>query len=422
MKYRTAVELIPLDQLKPWDRNPKRHPKVQIERLAGSLQTNGWTRPVIIDEQRRILAGHGIVQAARFLKLAAAPCIVADGLTETQCRAYVIADNRLTELGAWDNDTLRSELEALATDDVRLDDLGFDDAKLVLLGIGKQGADADAGAQVDEQETPHSQRGELYELGEHRLLCGDSTDPAQVARVVNGNRVGLINTDPPYGVDYSAVKNGIPRSGFRDISARVGDIENDTLTDGPALQSFLESAIKAVLPQVTEAPAFYLWHPMLTQGTFFAAAAAAAADILIHRQIVWVKPHLVLTRSGQYHWRHELCFYGWIRGKPCPWYGNKGQTSVWDDVIAPARETEHPTQKPVDLFARPIRNHLKPGEWCYEPFAGSGSQIIAAEQERVHCAAIEISPRWCDAIRRRWTAYAIANAIEPGPGRLDPLP
>jgi DNA modification methylase len=223
-----------------------------------------------------------------------------------------------------------------------------------------------------------------------------------------------MNTDPPYGVDYAAVKNGIPRSGFRNIQERVGDIENDGLTDGPEFQAFLERAIKAALPVLTENPAFYLWHPMLTQGAFAAAAAAAAAAaVLIHRQIVWVKPHLILTRSGMYHWKHELCFYGWITGKRCPWYGDKSQVSVWE--VGYDDRGEHPTQKPVELFRRPILNHTKKGEACYEPFAGSGSQFIAAEDLGRKCFGLEISPRWCDAIVERWQDHTGGKATRERP-------
>lgn len=226
-----------------------------------------------------------------------------------------------------------------------------------------------------------------------RLVCGDSTNPEHVAAAMDGERASLFNTDAPYGIDYAAVKNGIPRSGFQNIVDDGGTIVNDDLIDGPALQAFLEQVIKAALPHLIEAPAFYFWHPMLTQGTFFAAAAAAAAaDILIHRQIVWVKPRMVLTRSGQYHWKHELCFYGWRRGYPCAWYGDKSQTSVWNLGLDPARM--HPTQKPVALFEQPILNHTTEGDVLYEPFFGSGSQAVCAYQMGRSCRGLEIEPRY----------------------------
>jgi DNA modification methylase len=227
-----------------------------------------------------------------------------------------------------------------------------------------------------------------------------------VLALMENNTAVLMNTDPPYGIDYAAIKNGIPRSGFRNIQEKRGDIENDDLTDGPTLQAFLEGAIRAALPFLIENPAFYLWHPMLTQGTFFAAAAAAAADILIHRQIIWVKPHMVLTRSGQYHWQHELCFYGWIRGKPCVWHGDKSQTSVWNLGESQSGRL-HPTQKPLELFRRPMANHSKQGEIVYEPFAGSGSQFLAAEEMGRRCFGIEIEPKYCSVVLERMSLLGL---------------
>ena len=198
-----------------------------------------------------------------------------------------------------------------------------------------------------------------------------------------------MNTDPPYGIDYGGLVASRAAAGGSDKT--YDPIENDDL-DGVALQSFLDPLPRppAARPPI-ETPAFYLWHPMLTQGTFFAAAAAAAADILIHRQIIWVKPSLILGR-GDYHWRHELCFYGWIRGKRCRWLKGRDQTTVWEV----GRETDgvHPTQKPVGLFTVPIENHTEPGAVVYEPFSGSGSQFVAAEQLGRRCFGIDIEPKY----------------------------
>lgn len=242
-----------------------------------------------------------------------------------------------------------------------------------------------------------TERGQLWLIAggdgrEHRLLCGDSTSQEDVARLMGGIKARLLDTDAPYGIDYSKLKDGIPRPGFKDHQEQWGDIENDTITDGPALQAFLERMIRAALPHLELGTAFYFWHPMLTQGTFF-AAAAAAADILIHRQIIWVKPGFVLTRSGMYHWKHELCFYGWIRGQKPAWYGDKGQTSVWT-LGRDEDSGMHPTQKPVALWVPAIMNHTQPGDCIYEPFSGSGGQLIAAEQTGRVGHAMELEPKY----------------------------
>ena len=405
-----------ITDLKPDPQNRRKHNPRNLGMLADALREVGASRSIVIDETGEVLAGNGVVEAASTVGLSKVQVVEADGetivavrrrgLTPEQKRALAIYDNRVAELAEWDWDQLGADQAAGLTLEPWFTDAelatGFKDLKT---------------GQTDPDDAPgiHSTdivRGDLFELGTHRLLCGDATSAADVARVMGNQHAGLMNTDPPYGVDYAAVKDGIPRSGFRDIQARGGDITNDDLVDGPQLQAFLERMIRAAVPHLCPAPAFYLWHPMLTQGTFF-AAAAAAADILIHRQIIWVKPHFVLTRSGQYHWKHELCFYGWIRGQPCPWYGDKSQVSVWE-LGESQRDRVHPTQKPVALFVMPIQNHTCRDDVVYEPFAGSGSQFIAAEQTTRQCYGLEIEPRYCQVTIDRWEAFIGQRAQKVG--------
>ena len=328
-----------------------------------------------------------------------------------------MADNKIALNSSWDEAALGIELGELSGLGVDLGTLGFGPSEVATLcPTGRDTGGPATDAATEPTENPVAIRGDLWALGRHRLLCGDSTQPKDVERLMDRQKAVLMNTDPPYGVDYAAVKNGIPRSGFRDIQARGGDIENDDLTDGAELQAFLEAVIRTAVPHLIDRAAFYLWHPMLTQGTFFAAAAAAAADILIHRQIIWVKPHLVLTRSGMYHWKHELAFYGWRRGFKPDWFGDKGQTSVWE-VAYDGGERHHPTQKPTALFETPMLNHSKPGDVVYEPFSGSGSQLIAAEKTGRVCRAIEIAPKYIDAAILRWQDFTGQKATLEGDGR-----
>lgn len=293
-----------------------------------------------------------------------------------------------------------AELELGALEADLAAELGIDDEET--------GGNSDPDEVPDKPAEPLSKRGDLWLLGEHRLMCGDSTSETDVARLMNGERAGLMNTDPPYGIDYSKLKDGIPWSGFKNHQEQWGDIQNDTLTSGPELQKFLEQMIRTAVVHLKDDCAFYFWHPMLTQGTFF--AAAAAADILIHRQIVWKKPGFVLTRSGQYHWAHELCFYGWVHGKPCPWYGEKNQTSVWE-LGRDGDAGQHPTQKPVELFKIPMLNHTHSGDVVYEPFSGSGSQLIAAEQLGRRCYAMELEPKYVDVAVARWEKFTGKKAV-----------
>jgi len=240
--------------------------------------------------------------------------------------------------------------------------------------------------------------------GEHRLLCGDSTSAADVSRLMAGQKAAILQTDAPYGVDYSKTKTGIPRSGFVDHGERWGDIANDEL-QGDGLCAFLTAALRAAEPHIDDDAAFYMWHPSLEASEQF-RAAMEALGLLIHRQIIWKKPGFVLTRSGMYHWAHEPCFYGWKRGSQPPWYGDKSQTSVWEC----GRDSDsgmHPTQKPVELFVRPLNNHTKPGDVCYEPFSGSGSQLLAAEQMGRICHAMEMEPKYVAVALERLSARGL---------------
>jgi len=258
-----------------------------------------------------------------------------------------------------------------------------------LRGIAQEEPSEDKGAKVDkgaELAAKYGVRlGQYWALGDHRLACIDSTDADSVAMLMEGSKARLFATDPPYGANAGNI-------GF---TAQRDDIETITKDDleGVEMQAFLERAFYAWIPHLTDNCAWYLWHPMLTQG-YFAAAAAAAADLIISRQIIWRKEQFIFGR-GDYHWRHELCFYGWRKGSRPAFYGERNQDTVWEIPYDGKRsEIGHPTAKPVKLFAIPIANHLKRGEICAEPFCGSGSQIVAAEQADVQCFAADIEPKF----------------------------
>jgi DNA modification methylase len=328
-----------------------------------------------------------------------------------QAHALMLALNRTVELGGTDDEKLAALLKDLhASGDLGASGYSGDDLDDLLHDLGQQAKD-DADAVPPVPKKPISKTGDLWTLGEHRILCGDSTKPEDVARVMGKGRAMLMATDPPYGIDYSGGKDG---KGVRPkgISGKTGgwpNVAND-IDDGPKLQAFLESAFRAAVGKAL-APnaAWYLWHAHLTQG-FFAAAAAAAAAVKIHRQIIWVKPVLMFGR-GDYHWKHELCFYGWVETHRPPFYGKRNQTTVWEiSNETNPKDRKHPTQKPAALWDAPIRNHTKPGEFLYEPFSGSGTQIIAAEKTSRRCRAIEIEPRYVDVAVERWQTFAHGKA------------
>jgi len=400
------IEQVKLDALIPYARNSRTHSDAQVAQIAASIKEFGFTNPVLIDETGSIIAGHGRVMAARKLAIADVPSIRLTHLTEAQKKAYVIADNKLALNAGWDDEMLAVELTDLKDMGFDLDLTGFstDEIEALLAPVGTEGlTDEDAVPEVP--EAPVTVLGDVWLLGKHRVMCGDSTSIDAVDKLMNGQKAALMQTDPPYGIAY--VKNAKSKGqGKQHV-----DIENDDL-DGEKLQEFLEEVIRSALPSLNDDAAYYLWHPMLTQGTFF--AAAAAADILIHRQIIWCKPSLVFGR-GDYHWQHELCFYGWRRGNKPPFYGPRNQTTLWK--IGRETNKSHPTAKPVELWNAPIENHTKPGMVLYEPFSGSGSQIIAAEKLGRKCYAMELSPQYVDLTVQRWQEFTGQTATLESNGK-----
>jgi DNA modification methylase len=415
-KKRTPTHI---KHLVPDPQNRRKHNPRNIGMLTDALHKVGAARSIVIDEENEILAGNGVIEAAADAGITKVQVVDVDGstivavrrkgLTVEQKRQLAIYDNRTAELAGWDLEQLRADvaggedLSAFFYED-ELAALLASEAVEPVAGL----TDPDA---VPAQRATDIKLGDLFELGRHRLLCGDCTDPTLIERLMDGARAGLMNTDPPYGVTYA--NDDRPNPGV--AKPRVA---NDTLSED-ALQRFLESAFGvAKLIALGEKAAWYMWHAHLTQGYF--AAAAAAANVVLHRQIIWVKPVLLLGR-GHYHWKHEPCFMGWVEGQQPPDYGlgngERTQTTVWEVAHvtqAERKEFNHSTPKPVGLFTIPIVKHLRAGEACYEPFAGSGPQFIAAEQHGVRCFGAELAPVFCQVIIDRWEAFTGQKAQKVG--------
>lgn len=414
----------PLAWFKPLSRNPNKHTAQGMGLLDAAMSRHGYVAPMTAAADGSILDGNARIETVATKFPGVDPIIVEHDGTRPViairtdipsadtpvARDIIVSANRVAEVDlAYDLDVLRD----FATEGLDLAPFEFDDSMLATIGGAVAGlTDPDA---VPEERPTDIKLGDLFELGEHRLLCGDSTKAEDVARVMGDAKAVLMNTDPPYGIAYTDEARVAAERAHGRPQRRTkweGGIKNDgdEKLDGAKLQAFLETVIRVAVPHMDEHAAFYLWHPMLTQGTFF--AAAAAADILIHRQIIWVKPSL-LFGFGDYHWRHELCFYGWRRGFRPKFYGERNQTTVWEITHETSNgDREHPTQKPVELFRRPIQNHCKPGAVIYEPFAGSGSQLIAAEQLGVSCRAIELEPRYVDLCVRRYQDFTGKVAVK----------
>lgn len=401
----------PIEWVKRWAENPRINAHV-VAGVAKSIQEFGFGAPLICRSDGTLIAGDTRIQAAHKLGLKTVPVRVMDHLSDDEAAALALADNRLAERAKWSEPGLGAVLQRLSAD-LRLA-TGFSAREsLRLVGMLEEQQRAPADLKDDVAPEPNEKlrkkwgvrKGDLWTVGASRILCGDSLVEADLARLMNGEKAILLNTDAPYGIDYTEDQR--PLLGNRK-RPKGRDIQSDDQVDGKALQAFLVKAFTNALSHLEPNAAWYLWHPMLTQGTFF-AAAAAAADVVIHRQIVWVKPRMLLTRSGQYHWRHELCFYGWVRGNQPPWLGDKKQTSVWE-IGRDGDAVMHPTQKPLELFQKPIANHTKPGELCLELFSGSGSQVLAAEITGRRCAAMELDPKYVAVLLERASSRGIPCA------------
>lgn len=404
--------------------NRRSHNPRNLGMVVDALQHVGAARSIVIDEDNVILAGNGVTEAAaeagitklRVIDAAGDELIAVrrSGLTAEQKRALAIYDNRTGELATWNVDQLSADL----ANGLELAPYFFEEELKALLA-GPEGIKAGL---TDPDEVPQERptgivAGDLFELGMHRLLCGDCTVAGDVARLMGPERAGLMNIDPPYGVAYA--NDDRPNPGVAKPRVAKPRVAKDELRDA-TLQTFLESAFKAAAAHAL-APnaAWYLWHAHLTQG-FFAAAAAAAANVVLHRQIIWVKPVLLLGR-GQYHWKHEPCFMGWVEGHQPPDYGlgngERTQTTVWEiDSVTQAerKEFNHSTPKPVGLFTQPLVKHLKSGEIAFDSFAGSGPQFIAAQQLDRCCFGLEVEPRFCQVIIDRWEQFTGLTAVKVG--------
>ena len=394
-----AITYRPIGDLIPYARNARTHSEVQVALIAGSIREYGFTNPVLVDGTNGIIAGHGRVMAAGKLGLATVPVIELAHLSETQKRAYILADNKLAEQAGWDRELLALELGDLRDMAVDLATLGFDAGELdALLNAGEADPREDEVPPVP--AVPVSRPGDLWILGTHRLICGDATDAATVARVLGGVTPHLMVSDPPYGVAYDPDWRN--RAGTSETK-RVGKVLNDHRADWREAWALFPGDVA------------YVWHGALHATTV--AESLVATGFAIRSQIIWAKERLVLSR-GDYHWQHEPCWYAVRTKAKGHWTGDRKQTTVWN--IASRDQdaaTVHGTQKPVECMRRPMLNNSSPGQAVYEPFCGSGTSLIAAESCGRHCLAVELDPAYVDVAVQRWEAFTGKTAILADDGR-----
>ena len=396
----SEIETWPIAKLRPYARNAKMHGDDQVAKIAASMAKFGWTVPCMVADDGELIAGHGRVLAATMLGLSEVPVIRLGHLDDAERRAYRIADNKLTEMGDWDEAVLRDEIAGLLAEDFDLTLLGITDEDLdALLQDPDLGDDATEGEDdiPEPPEDPVSRQGDLWRLGNHRLLCGDATVATDVERVLNGTQPLLMVTDPPYGVQYDpAWRNQAGAAKTK----RTGKVLNDDRADWREAWELFPGDVS------------YVWHGALHATTV--AESLEAAGFNVRSQIIWAKDRLVLSR-GDYHWQHEPCWYAVKKTGKGHWAGDRKQTTLWHisnkDQDA---DTVHGTQKPVECMRRPILNNSSPGQAIYEPFMGSGTTLIAAETTGRVCLGIELNPAYVDVAVERWQQFTGQNAVLDG--------
>jgi DNA modification methylase len=381
------VERWPIDKLVLNARNARTHSEEQVEQIAASIREWGWTSPVLVTEEGMIIAGHGRVRAAKKLRLAEVPVMVATGWTKAQIQAYALADNKLALNAGWDEELLALELAELQEIGFDVDLIGFSIDEIAVLGSSEKTGLTDPDEVPEPPANPASKPGDVWLLGRHRLLCGDSTVAADVQKVLGPVKPHLMVTDPPYGVSYDPAWRAT--AGLKQNKQRLGKVANDNRADWREAWALFPGSVA------------YVWHAGRYASTVQDSLTAVGFDV--RSQIIWAKDRFALSR-GNYHWQHEPCWYA-VRNGPAHWTGDRKQSTLWQ---IPAREGpgfEHGTQKPVECMKRPIENNSSPGQAIYEPFSGSGTTIIAAEITGRMCHAIELMPQYVDVAIERWQAF-----------------
>lgn len=383
MEKEMQYYLADVSELIPYVRNARTHSEAQVAQIAASIREFGFLSPILVAEDNTILAGHGRLAAALKLGLKKVPCVKENHLTETQKRAYIIADNKLSLNAGWDNELLAVELSELEGADFNLDLLGFDEAELSdIFDADKDVSDDDFDVEKELEEPCFSKTGDIWTLGRHRIICGDATKLETFKTLLENTKVNLVVTDPPYNVNYEG---------------SAGKIKNDNMEDDKFYQFLFNSFVNMEQAMADDA-SIYVFHAD-TEGLNF-RKAFQDAGFYLSGCCIWKKPSLVLGRSP-YQWQHEPCLYGWKKKGKHKWYAGRKETSVWE-FEKPKKNADHPTMKPIALLAYPIKNSSMTNSLVLDPFAGSGSTLIACEQTGRICYAIELDEKYCDVIVKRY--------------------
>lgn len=383
------IEYVSIGELKPYERNAKLHPKEQVEQIKNSITEFGFNDPVAVWKDAEIIEGHGRLLAAQELGLTEIPIIRLDSLTDQQRKAYMLVHNKLTMDTGFDLELLNIELGSI--NDIDMSEFGFE---FEMFGDEpSEVVEDDYNEELPEE--PKSQLGDIYQLGRHRLMCGDSTDAEQVKVLTNGELVDMLLTDPPYNVDYTGA------------TKKKLKIKNDNMED-TAFRQFLCSAFSAANEVMKAGAVFYIWHSD-TEGYNF---RGACLDVgwQVREVLIWNKNSMVMGRQD-YHWKHEPCIYGWKDGASHLWASDRKQTTVID-YNKPNKSEIHPTMKPIGLFDYQVKNNTKGGDIVLDLFNGSGTTIIACEQNGRKAYCMELDPKYVDAAIDRWEKFTGQKAVK----------
>lgn len=386
--------LININDLIPYENNPRINDNA-VDAVANSIKEFGFKVPIVVDKNNVIVAGHTRLKAAQKLGLEEVPVIVADDLTEEQIKAFRLADNKVSELADWDFSKLEEELNGL---DMDMSQFNFDMKELSKeFDKNKEVTedDFDVDEELEKIEEPTSKRGDVFQLDNHYLMCGDSTSKEDVERLMNGNKADLVVTDPPYNVAYEgSTKDKLT-------------IMNDKMTP-EQFKEFLTEAFRQLYEILKEGGAFYIWLSSREQVNF--ETALNEAGLNVRQQLIWNKNSMTLGRQD-YQWKHEPCLYGWKNGASHNWFSDRSQTTVME-FNKPNRNGEHPTMKPLELMGYQITNSSKDGDVVTDLFGGSGSTLIACEQLNRNCYTMELDPKYCDVIIKRWETLTGKQAVK----------
>lgn len=395
------IQWLLIDDIRPYERNPRKNAKA-VDKVADSLKIYGWQQVIVVDTEHTIVAGHTRWLAAKKLKMKKVPVLVAKNLTPEQVKAYRIADNRLSEEAEWDSDLLCQELASLKELDVDLSLTAFSEIELTKL-LGEL---SEPNEESLEGLMPHnivvSQPGDIWELGSHRVMCGDATSSTDLTQLMNGDKADLIFTDPPYNVDYLQAHGAF--KGRR--------IQNDHMNPEAYLQ-FLQTAFAQAVAVAKPEASWYVCHASQFQD--LVKQALESNQLIIRSQIIWTKNHFVLNR-GRYKMQHEPIVYAYRKGQVDAWYGDRAQSTVWP-FDKPLSNDLHPTMKPWALVQKALLNSSLVGDRVLDIFGGAGSTLIAAEHTHRQAYLVEIVPQYVDVILRRWEKHTGKAAVLSGTDR-----